>query len=89
LIVDVYEDYSCFGEVSFFAVSQVSKWNRAAIKFCVKLKETAKETFEMLKSTYVEEWLSRTSVIEWHKMFKEAQKQNAKIAGEINVDCIF
>jgi hypothetical protein len=35
---------------------------RAAIRFCVKLKETAIETFEMLKSAYVEEYLSITSV---------------------------
>jgi hypothetical protein len=34
-------------------VSKVSKWNRAAIKFCVKLKET---TTEMLKSSYSEEF---------------------------------
>jgi hypothetical protein len=34
----------------------------SAIKFCVKLKEAATETFEMLKSAYVEECLSRTSV---------------------------
>jgi hypothetical protein len=47
---------------------------RAGIKFCVKLKETTTETFEMLKTAYVEECLSRTSVLEWHKMFKEAQK---------------
>jgi hypothetical protein len=44
------------------------------MKFCVKLKETATETFEMLKSAYGEEFLSRTSVSEWHKRFKEAQK---------------
>jgi transposase len=44
---------------------------RAAIKFCVKLKKTATETFEMLKSAYGEECLSRTIVFEWHKRFKE------------------
>jgi hypothetical protein len=32
---------------------------RAAIKFCVKLKKTATETFEMLKSPYGEECLLR------------------------------
>jgi hypothetical protein len=36
--------------------------------------KTATETFEMLKSAYGEECLSRTSVFEWHKRFKEAQK---------------
>jgi hypothetical protein len=44
---------------------------RGAIKFCVKLKETATETFEMLTSAYGEEYLSRTSEIKWHKRFKE------------------
>jgi hypothetical protein len=48
--------------------------DRAAIKFCVKLKKTATKTFEMLKSAYGEEYLSRTSVFEWHKRFKEGQK---------------
>jgi hypothetical protein len=47
---------------------------RAATKFCVKLKKTDTETFEMLKSVYSEDCLSRTSVSEWHKRFKEAQK---------------
>jgi hypothetical protein len=47
---------------------------RAVIKFCVKSKKTATETFEMLKSSYSEECLSRTSVFEWHKRFKEAQR---------------
>jgi hypothetical protein len=37
---------------------------RAAIRFCVKLKKTATETFEMLKSAYGEECLSRTKVSE-------------------------
>jgi hypothetical protein len=47
---------------------------RAAVKFCVKLKKTDTETFEMLKSGYGEECLSRTRVFEWHERFKEAQK---------------
>jgi hypothetical protein len=69
-LVNAYEDYSCFGEITFFVVSKFSKWNRAAIKFYVKLKKTATETFEMLKSPYSEECLARTSVFEWHKRFK-------------------
>jgi hypothetical protein len=39
---------------------------RAVIKFCVQLKKTAIETFEMLKSAYGKECLSTTSVFEWH-----------------------
>jgi hypothetical protein len=63
---------------------------RAAFKFCVKLKKTVTETFEMLKSAYGEECSLRTSVFEWHKRFKSSsESENAKIAGENNVDCIF
>jgi hypothetical protein len=40
-----------------------------------KIKENrATETSEMLKSTYGEECLSRTSVSEWHKRFKEGRE---------------
>jgi NADH:ubiquinone oxidoreductase subunit C len=66
-LVDAYEDYNHFGEGSFTVMSNVSKWN----KFCVKLKKTATESFEMLKSMYGEECLLRTSVFEWHESFKE------------------
>jgi hypothetical protein len=63
---------------------------RAAINICAKLKKTATETFEMLKSAYNEEFLSRTSEFEWHKRFKSSsESENAKIAGEHKVDCIF
>jgi hypothetical protein len=44
------------------------------MKFCVKLKEMAIETFEMVKSAYGEVRLSRTSVSEWHKRHTEAHK---------------
>jgi hypothetical protein len=47
---------------------------RAAIKFCIKLKKTAIKRSEMFKSAYGEEYLSRTSASEWHKRFKEVQK---------------
>jgi transposase len=43
-------------------------------KFCVKLKKTATETFEMLKNVYSEECLSRTSASEWHKRLKEGRE---------------
>jgi hypothetical protein len=35
---------------------------------------TATETFETLESAYGEECLSRTSVFEWHKRFKEGRQ---------------
>jgi hypothetical protein len=48
---------------------------RAAFKFFVKLKETATEAFEMLKSSDGEECLSRTSVFEWHERLKEGLRK--------------
>jgi hypothetical protein len=64
-LVDTYEDYSCFGEVSFFDVSKGFEMEqRAAIKFHVKLEKTATETFEMLKSAYGEVCVLKTSVSE-------------------------
>jgi hypothetical protein len=44
---------------------------RVTIKFCVKLKKISADTFKMLKRAYSEECLSRTSVFECHKMFKD------------------
>jgi transposase len=58
-----------FRRVEGFRIEQ-----RAVIKFCVKLKKTATETLEMLISAYGEECLSRTSVSEWHKRFKEGRE---------------
>jgi hypothetical protein len=46
---------------------------RVAIKFCAKLKKMATKTFETLKSAYGEECLSKTSVSEWYKRFKEGR----------------
>jgi hypothetical protein len=63
---------------------------RAAIKFCVKLKETVTETFGNLKIAYVEECLSSINVFEWHKMSKEAQKvRTQKFGGRNKFGCIF
>jgi uncharacterized cysteine cluster protein YcgN (CxxCxxCC family) len=47
---------------------------RYAIKFCVKLKETATETFEKLKRAYGDEVLSKAQVFRWHKAFKEGRE---------------
>jgi hypothetical protein len=52
-LVDSYEDYNYFGEVIFLLLCpKFQNGTRAAIKFYVKLKKTASETFEMLKSAY-------------------------------------
>jgi hypothetical protein len=39
-----------------------------------KIKKTATETFEMLRSSDAEEYLPRTSVFEWRKVFKEGRE---------------
>jgi hypothetical protein len=55
------------------------------IPFCVKLKKTATETSEILKSAFGEE-----SVFEWHESFKEGliklECKNREC--EKNIDCI-
>jgi len=42
---------------------------RVNIKFLVKSKKTAKESFRMFCEVYGEECLSRACVFEWHKRF--------------------
>jgi hypothetical protein len=54
---------------------------RAAMKFCEILKETATKMSEALNSSYGEELLSRTYVFEWHERLKKgSESERAKIA---------
>ncbi|KAG5308253.1 GVQW3 protein, partial [Acromyrmex insinuator] len=46
---------------------------RAAIKFCFKLKKTPSETLELLQTAYGNECLSRSKVFEWYARFKAAR----------------
>jgi hypothetical protein len=69
------------GEVSFCRVEGFKTEQRAAIKFCVKLKKTATEISEMLKSAYGEERLSRASLVEWHKNIQKLVKCECKNRG--------
>jgi hypothetical protein len=48
---------------------------RCAIKFCVKLGESATVTYEKLQRAYGENSLSRTQVFRWHKSFLEGREQ--------------
>ena len=48
---------------------------RRAIKFCVKLGETATLTYENLQRAYGEHSLSRAQVFRWHKSFLEGREQ--------------
>jgi len=47
----------------------------SAIKFCVKLGESATVTYEKLQRTYGEHSLSRAQVFRWHMSFLEGRKQ--------------
>ena len=46
-----------------------------AIKFCVKLGESATVTYEKLQRTYGEHSLSRAQVFRWHKFFLEDRQK--------------
>jgi hypothetical protein len=73
---DECEDYNCFGEVSFFIVLKVLKWNKQQqLRFVQKLKKIATETSQMLKTVYGEECISIKSVFEWHKRFLEGLRK--------------
>ena len=48
---------------------------RYAIKFCVKLGESATVTYEKLQRAYGEHSLSRAQVFRWHKSFLEGREQ--------------
>ena len=43
------------------------------IKFCVKLGRNGAETFEMLRTAFGEQCLSRDRIFEWHKRFEEGR----------------
>ena len=47
---------------------------RVKIKFLVKLKKSATETFQLLSEAYGENCLSRARVFEWHKRLSKAKK---------------
>ena len=50
---------------------------RYAIKFCFKLeKKNATETYGMLQTTFRPSYMSRASVFEWHKRFKESVRDD-------------
>ena len=47
---------------------------RYAIKFCFKLGKNATETYGILQTAFRRSCMSRASVFEWHKRFKEARE---------------
>ena len=49
-----------------------------AIKFCVKLGESATVTYEKLQRAYGENSLSRAQVFRWHKSFLESRREQVE-----------
>ena len=45
-----------------------------AIRFCFKLGKNATETNGMLQTAFRPSCINRTSVLEWHKRFKEGRE---------------
>ncbi|XP_046391486.1 protein GVQW3-like [Ischnura elegans] len=50
---------------------------RYAIKNCVKLQKTAKETFDLLTEAFKDDCLSYSQVKKWHKSLKEGREEVA------------
>jgi predicted ArsR family transcriptional regulator len=48
--------------------------HRYAIKFCVKLGKSAKETFDKIVKVFGDEAMSRVQVFRWHKEFKNGRE---------------
>jgi hypothetical protein len=51
-----------------------SKSERVTIKFLVKLKKYAIETFQLLTEAYGEDCMCHARVFEWHKPFSEGRE---------------
>jgi len=49
-----------------------------AIKFCVKLGKSAKETLDKVVKVFVDEAMSRAQVFRWHKRIKKMSKSKVK-----------
>ncbi|GFW32789.1 protein GVQW3 [Trichonephila clavipes] len=47
---------------------------RISIKFCFKLSKTGAETYEMMKTAFGDDVMSRTRVFEWLRRFKEGRQ---------------
>ena len=47
---------------------------RVNVKFLVKLKKSATETFQLLTEAYVEDCMSRARVFQWLKRFSEGRE---------------
>ena len=52
----------------------VKEEQRVAIKFCCKVDFSATKTVELIQKAYGDAELSRTTVFEWHKRFREGRE---------------
>ncbi|XP_011858412.1 PREDICTED: putative uncharacterized protein FLJ37770 [Vollenhovia emeryi] len=48
---------------------------RYAVKFCVKLGKSSKDTHDLIKAAYGDNAMSRSGVFEWHKLFREGREE--------------
>ena len=87
--VQVWTCYSCYtivesvwSEVVFVRCVTKMNWRKfeqsCAIKFCVKLGESATVTYEKLQRAYGEHSPSRAQVFRWHKSLLEGREQVVK-----------
>jgi hypothetical protein len=53
---------------------------RANIKFCFKLGKKAGEAYEMLKSVYGSDCLSRSNIFRWYAVFRVSRDSSVGIA---------
>jgi transposase len=65
---------------------QASLEQRYAIKFCVKMGNSASETLEMLRKAYGQATLSSAQVYRWHKAFKDGREsvEDEQRAGRVS-----
>ncbi|GFS54072.1 uncharacterized protein TNCV_3728921 [Trichonephila clavipes] len=48
---------------------------RYAIKFCIKLGKTGKDTNDMIEEAYGDAVMGRSGVFEWHMLFREDRER--------------
>ena len=52
----------------------IKEEQRVAIRFCCKGDFSATKTVELIQKAYGEATLSRTTIFEWHKRFREGRE---------------
>jgi hypothetical protein len=76
-------------KLDFFGMSGFKMEQSAVIEFCIKLKKTATEMFEMWKSSYAKNVYRDKVCLNGIKGSKKgSETENAKITDANNFDCI-